>query len=177
MVKTQICCSKPRTGFWPTIIENTSNNRGKEEKTIFLSLLFARSSTAVRGRPKRKQMHSTFLHPNALNLGHNNRSQGQRKRVRGIECVENMLALGWFYRRTFRQQFSKWWTSMIFTIIWTKSNKYIWIYCILQLVKLVVEIVSATQPVTSKPSTGSTDYSCECVSKKVRVVAGQYLYG
>ncbi len=36
---------------------------------IFLSLLFARSGTAVRGRPKLKQMPSTFHHPNARNLG------------------------------------------------------------------------------------------------------------
>jgi hypothetical protein len=37
----------------------------------------------------------------------NNRSQGQRKRVIGIECVKNMLTLGRFYQRTF--------TSTIFT--------------------------------------------------------------
>ncbi len=47
---------------------------------IFSSLLFARSGTAVRGRPKQKQMYSTFHHPNARNLGQNNRLQGRRKR-------------------------------------------------------------------------------------------------
>jgi hypothetical protein len=61
----------------------------------------------VRGRPKQKQMPSTFHHPNARILGQNNRSQGRRKKVIGIECVENMLALGPFYRRTFHRQFSR----------------------------------------------------------------------
>jgi hypothetical protein len=36
---------------------------------IFSSLLFARFGTAIRGQPKRKQMPSTFHHPNAQNLG------------------------------------------------------------------------------------------------------------
>jgi hypothetical protein len=61
---------------------------------IFLSLLFACSGTAVRGRLERKQMYSTYHHPNARHLGRNNRSQGQRKKVIGIKCVENVLALG-----------------------------------------------------------------------------------
>ncbi len=74
---------------------------------IFSSLLFARSGTAVRGRPKRKQMYSTFHHPNAQTLIENNRSQGRRKKVIGIKCVENMIALSQFYRRTFHRQFSK----------------------------------------------------------------------
>jgi hypothetical protein len=64
---------------------------------IFLSLLFTCSGAAVRGQPKRKQMCHTFHHPNARNLGQNNRLQGQRKKVIVIECVKNMLALGQFY--------------------------------------------------------------------------------
>ncbi len=35
----------------------------------FLSLLFARSGAAVRGRQKPKQTYGTFHHPNARNLG------------------------------------------------------------------------------------------------------------
>jgi hypothetical protein len=73
----------------------TSNNgEGRRESMIFSSLLFARSGTAVppvRGRPKQKQMPSTFNHPNAGNLGQNNRLQGRRKKVIGIECVEDMI--------------------------------------------------------------------------------------
>jgi hypothetical protein len=35
-----------------------------------------------------------------------------------------MIALGWFYQRTFHRQFSKWWTSTIFTMFSSKSDTY-----------------------------------------------------
>jgi hypothetical protein len=45
-----------------------------------------------------------------------------KEKVIGIECVKKMIALGQFYRRTFHRQFSKWWTSMVFTIFSSKSD-------------------------------------------------------
>ncbi len=127
LVRIPNCYSKPQTQFWPTVTERASNNgqgrRGNNDFRRSYLLAPVQSYQQVNQNENRCLVHFIIL---TLRISvKNNCSQGRRKKVIGIKCAENMIALGQFYRRTFHRQFSKWWTSTIFTIFSTKSDTHV----------------------------------------------------
>ncbi len=104
--KLSACRSKLRTQFWPTIMWRPAITE-REEETWYFCRSYSLAPVQlckVDQNKNRRMVHFIILMLETSAKIIARKDKG--KKVMGIKCVENMLALGQFYRRTIDWQFS-----------------------------------------------------------------------
>ncbi len=88
----------------------TSNNRERRRGKQYSCCSYLLAPVSVQVRPKQKQIYLTFRHRVAQILGQNNRLQGRRRRVKGLNATKRVSHLVNLIKELFIEDLQNYWT-------------------------------------------------------------------